>query len=111
MLSLERKSVEPMAAAVDPHNVRSQHQSLHHFVADSNWSDRILLDKCWDWVESRLGTDDSRYWIVDDTGISKKGKHSAGVAHQWGQSGPWREIFDQDHRTCRIEPFLFTWNP
>jgi SRSO17 transposase len=88
MLSLERKSVEPMAAAVDPHNVRSQHQSLHHFVADSKWSDRTLLDKCWAWVESRLGADEARYWIVDDTGIPKKGKHSAGVSHQYcGQLG------------------------
>lgn len=88
MLSLERKSVEPMAAAVDPHNVRSQHQSLHHFVADSKWSDRTILDKCWAWVESRMDADEPRYWIVDDTGIPKKGKHSAGVSHQYcGQLG------------------------
>lgn len=88
MLTLDRKSVEPMAAAVDPHNVRSQHQSMHHFVADSNWSDRKLLDKCWAWVEARMGTDEARYWIVDDTGIPKKGKHSAGVSHQYcGQLG------------------------
>jgi len=88
MLSLERKSVEPMAAAVDPHNVCSQHQSLHHFVADSNWSDRKVLDKCWAWVESRMSADEDRYWIVDDTGIPKKGKHSVGVSHQYcGQLG------------------------
>ena len=88
MLTLERKSVEPMAAAVDPHNVRSQHQSLHHFVADSNWSDRTVLDKCWSWVESRMNTEQTRYWIVDDTGIPKKGKHSVGVSHQYcGQLG------------------------
>ncbi len=30
-----RKSVEPMAAALDPLNTRSRHQALHHFVADS----------------------------------------------------------------------------
>lgn len=88
MLTLDRKSVEPMAAAVDPHNVRSQHQSLHHFVADSKWSDRALLDRCWDWVDSRLESSDARYWIVDDTGIPKKGTHSAGVSHQYcGQLG------------------------
>ena len=88
MLTLDRKSVEPMAAAVDPHNVRSQHQGLHHFVADSNWSDRKILNKCWAWVVARMGAGEALYWIVDDTGIPKKGKHSAGVARQYcGQLG------------------------
>ena len=35
MSPLSRKSVEPMAAHVDPLKVRSRHQSLHHFVADA----------------------------------------------------------------------------
>lgn len=88
MLPIERKSVEPMAAVMDPHNVRQQHQSLHHFVADSDWSDRAVLDRCWEWVESRLGDQGQRYWIVDDTGIPKKGRHSVGVSHQYcGQLG------------------------
>ena len=34
MLPLSRKSVEPMAARVQPHQVRSAHQSMHHLVAD-----------------------------------------------------------------------------
>ena len=40
---LARKSVEPMAAHVDPLKVSSRHQSLHHFVADANWSDEQML--------------------------------------------------------------------
>jgi SRSO17 transposase len=88
MLPIERKSVEPMAAVVDPHNVRQQHQSLHHFVADSAWSDRAILDRCWQWVHSRIADEEPRYWIVDDTGIPKKGHHSVGVSHQYcGQLG------------------------
>ena len=43
MSPLSRKSVEPMAAHVDPLKVRSRHQSLHHFVADANWSDEQML--------------------------------------------------------------------
>ncbi len=31
----ERKSIEPMAARVDPRNVRARHQSLHHFVSNA----------------------------------------------------------------------------
>ena len=43
MLPGERKSVEPMAARVCPHNVRSAHQSMHHLVADADWSDEAVL--------------------------------------------------------------------
>jgi len=34
---------EPMAARVHPQNVRSAHQSMHHLVADADWSDQGLL--------------------------------------------------------------------
>src|SRR4030066_128518 len=43
MLPGQRKSVEPMAARVHPQDVRSAHQSMHHLVADSEWSDTALL--------------------------------------------------------------------
>ena len=43
MLPGQRKSVEPMAARVHPQNVRSAHQSMHHLVADAEWSDTALL--------------------------------------------------------------------
>src|ERR1017187_2616729 len=39
----QRKSVEPMAARVHPQNVRSAHQSMHHLVAEAEWSDTALL--------------------------------------------------------------------
>ena len=83
-----RKSVEPMAAALDPVNTRSKHQALHHFVADSPWSDQRILDKAWQWVEAHISAEEQRYLIVDDTGIPKKGTHSVGVSHQYcGQLG------------------------
>lgn len=43
MAPLQRKSVEPMAAHLAPSATRSRHQSLHHFVADSAWSDEQML--------------------------------------------------------------------
>ena len=83
-----RKSVEPMAAALDPVNTRSKHQALHHFVADSPWSDQRILDKAWQWVDAHIPAEEQRYLIVDDTGIPKKGSHSVGVSHQYcGQLG------------------------
>src|SRR4051795_7858036 len=44
LLPGERKSVEPMAARVDPARVGAAHQSLHHFVAKAAWDDAALLE-------------------------------------------------------------------
>ena len=43
MLPLARKSVEPMAARVDPMRASARHQALHHFVAKAEWSDQEML--------------------------------------------------------------------
>jgi hypothetical protein len=37
----ERKSVEPMAARLAPHDVRRVHRSLHHFVRDEALLERV----------------------------------------------------------------------
>ena len=88
MLPLARKSVEPMAAGIDPLHVSARHQALHHFVARSEWSDATVLQRVRDWVTPALGLQDGCYWIVDDTGFPKKGTHSVGVARQYcGQLG------------------------
>ncbi|PWC81097.1 DDE endonuclease [Azospirillum sp. TSH100] len=89
MLPGERKSVEPMAARVDPGRVGAAHQSLHHFVAKAAWDDRAVLDAVRDLVlPALLEGGPLRFWIVDDTGMPKKGRHSVGVARQYcGQIG------------------------
>lgn len=83
MLPLERKSVEPIAAGVDPMHVSARHQSLHHFVAKAQWSDEEMLNRVRAWVMPKLGLERAGFWIVDDTGFPKKGKHSVGVARQY----------------------------
>ena len=50
MSPLRRKSVEPLAAHLAPERVSACHQSLHHFVSNSEWSDAALLERVRRWV-------------------------------------------------------------
>jgi len=84
-----RKSIEPIAARVEPGRVQAAHQSLHHFVAKADWSDEALLAV----VRAEVLPEIERHgpiraWIIDDTSFPKKGRHSVGVARQYcGQRG------------------------
>jgi SRSO17 transposase len=84
LLPGERKSVEPMAAKLDPLHVQARHQSLHHFVSQAPWSEGELLRVARDYALAAF----ERHapvaaWVVDDTAIPKKGSHSVGVTHQY----------------------------
>lgn len=90
LLPVKRKSVEPMAAQLAPTRVRSEHQRLHHFVADAPWSDQAVLDavrvRTLKQVSAQVGEPEAL--LIDDSGLPKKGKHSVGVARQYcGQLG------------------------
>jgi SRSO17 transposase len=89
LLPGERKSVEPMAARLDPAKVPSLHQALHHFVATAAWSDAAVLTAVREQVLPALMRHGPiTAWIIDDTGFPKKGKHSVGVTRQYcGQLG------------------------
>ncbi len=73
-----RKSIEPLAERVAP----GQIQQLHHFVSTSRWvlepQERLLAQK----ADALVGGNDALL-IVDDTALVKKGRHSAGVGHQY----------------------------
>ena len=89
LLPGERKSVEPMAARLCPDNVRQAHQSLHHIVAHAPWKDDDVLEAVRRYVVPAMQEQGPIVaWIVDDTGLLKKGTHSVGVARQYcGQVG------------------------
>jgi len=74
LLPAGRKSVEPMAARLAPSSTRTTHKRLLNFVSDGAWSDEAVL--------AAMGRA-VRRWIVDETGMAKKGAHSVGVARQY----------------------------
>jgi SRSO17 transposase len=85
----ERKSVEPMAARTAPERVSAQHQSLLHFISTGDWSDEKVLAKVNELVLPAITQHGPiEVWIIDDTGLPKKGRHSVGVKSQYcGQLG------------------------
>src|ERR1700760_2486020 len=89
LLPGERKSIEPMAARLNPSNVQATRQSLHHLMAKAPWSDQALLDHVRQQVLPAMQKQGPVVaWIIDDTGFPKKGHHSVGVARQYcGQVG------------------------
>jgi SRSO17 transposase len=89
LLPGERKSVEPMAARIEPERVPATHQSLHHVVAKADWSDEAMLTAVRSQVLPAIEAHGAiNAWIVDDTGFPKKGTQSVGVARQYcGQLG------------------------
>lgn len=79
-----RKSIEPMAARLDPLHVQATHQSLHHLVAKAPWDDQAVLDvACRRALPALQQTGPIQAWILDDTGVAKSGRHSVGVARQY----------------------------
>src|SRR3954469_21351277 len=89
LLPGERKSIEPMAARLEPAHVQAKHQSLHPVVAQAEWDDAAVLAAVRAQVLAAIERHGPvRYWIVDDTGFPKQGTHSVGVARQYcGQLG------------------------
>src|SRR3954468_14885714 len=79
----ERKSVEPMAARVEPGDL----QQLHHFVPTSPRATAPLEDELVKAAGRLVGGPDAAL-VVDDTALVKQGRHSVGVKRQYcGQLG------------------------
>src|SRR5207244_4675310 len=82
---------------LDPENIQPMRQSLHHWVAKAPWSDEVLLEQVRKYVLPTMRKQGPVVaWIVDDTGFSKKGKHSVGRSEEHTS-----ELQSPDHLVCR----------
>lgn len=77
MLNLERKSIEPMASALDGGSI----QGMQPFIRDSPWSDAAVIETHQAWVAQTLGQADG-VLILDGCDFPKQGEESVGVAWQ-----------------------------
>ena len=75
---LERKSIEPIAIAIEDGQIRA----LQRFVSTAIWDDKKILKKYRSMVNDDLG-DPEGVLIFDETGFPKKGEDSVGVAKQY----------------------------
>jgi SRSO17 transposase len=75
---LERKSIEPIALAIEEGNVRS----MQRFVSDAPWDDTQIGVRYRSMINEDLGSP-SGALIFDESGFLKKGEDSIGVARQY----------------------------
>jgi SRSO17 transposase len=75
---LERKSIEPIAFAVEGGKVRA----MQRFVSDAPWDDETIMCKYRSLVNEDFGHPDGAI-IFDESGFVKKGDDSIGVARQY----------------------------
>jgi len=81
--------MEAMAATLAPQRTLALHHRLQNFITDAPWSDAAVLAAVRAQVlPAMLKQGPVRSWIIDDTGLPKKGHHSVGTARQYcGQLG------------------------
>ncbi len=78
LLPIPRKSIQPMALALEDGNV----QAMQQFIGQGLWQDVALLRQHWQLVAASLGEDDGVV-IIDGSEFPKQGQASVGVARQW----------------------------
>jgi len=79
LLELERKSIEPMALALEGGDV----QGMQQFISAGPWDDERVLDKHQELVAETLGDEETGVLILDGCDFPKQGTSSVGVARQW----------------------------
>lgn len=79
LMQARRRNIERIRDAVPG----SDEQALHHFIANSPWDHRPVLDRVARDANALLGGAEDSFLVIDETGFPKKGRESVGVARQW----------------------------
>lgn len=79
LMQAGRKNMERMAEVVP----ESDEQALQHFLSNSNWDERAVLDQVALEANQVLGGDEDSALLLDESGFTKKGCGSVGVARQY----------------------------
>lgn len=74
-----RRNMERMAEVVPGTDA----QALHHFLSNSPWDARAVMDQVACDLDELLGGESDSCLVIDESCIAKKGTKSVGVARQW----------------------------
>jgi len=84
LVQAPKKNMERMEEKVP----ESNEQALQHFVTNSPWDERALLNQVASEGNKLLGGKEDSCLLIDETSFVKKGKKSVGVARQYcGRTG------------------------
>ena len=78
-MQARKKNMERMTEVVP----ESDEQVLQHFLSNSNWDERGVLDQVALETDALLGGTPESALLIDESGITKKGNKSVGVGRQW----------------------------
>jgi SRSO17 transposase len=79
LIQSEKRNMERMAEVVTD----ADDQAYQHFVSQSPWSHRAVLDQIAQDVDRAFGESEDYFLVVDESAFAKKGTDSVGVARQW----------------------------
>jgi SRSO17 transposase len=79
LMQARRRNIERIRDVVPG----SDEQALQHFISNSPWDHRPVLDHVARDANALLGGTDDSFLVIDETGFPKKGRDSVGVARQW----------------------------
>lgn len=79
LMQASKKNMERMAEVVPD----SDEQVLQHFLSNSTWDERGVLDQVALGADALLGGSEDSALLIDESSFTKKGDKSVGVARQW----------------------------
>lgn len=77
-MSSELNNIERITETLD-----ANYYAMHHFISDSNWDTRAVIDQVAKDVSQSLPKQTLTGLLIDESGWVKKGDKSVGVGHQY----------------------------